>query len=168
MTIELAPAASAQLLSMGLARGKVIKTYVPHWEKEFIGRGRIYFTHYGMRKKPSFNGKHNEARVKTLLVLNSARGKSFTLSEIANLSGCSYDTLKRSLTKWCRWRFLTYKLNKYGIRQYRILIRGVKYLQDWQPLIPKQWYDQVAEAKSELVRRSDNGYYDKRTAKPST
>ena len=124
----------------------MVKPYVPHWKKEFIGRGRIYFTHYGMRKKPSFNGKHNEARVKTLILLDSARGKCFPLSEITLLTGLNYYTLKRSLTKWCRWHFLTYKLNKYGIREYRILIRGVNYLKDWAQFIPQSWYYEVAEA----------------------
>jgi len=116
-----------------------------HYKKQFVGK-RTYLTHYGVRKTPSFNGKHNATRVKTLILLSSSPSTHYTLAEIYQLTGCNYDTLKRSLTKWCRWHYLTYKLNKYGIREYRILARGVKYLKAWQALIPQRWYYDVAEA----------------------
>ena len=118
--------------------------YKLHGKKTFPGTTKVYFTHFGMRKTPSFNGTHNAVRMKVLMVLadhyKRHRYKGVTLQEIAHLTGCNYFTLKRHLIKWCRWHFMNYRLSKGGrdrlYRHYYILARGRDYLETWDDIIP--------------------------------
>lgn len=59
----------------------------------------------------TFNGKHNSAKARTLIVLYHLKHKlsdtrGLTLKQLAITSGVSYSTLKSSLGDWCMWKYV--------------------------------------------------------------
>jgi hypothetical protein len=106
-----------------------------------------------MRGHPNFEGRHNAVRMKTLIILNRDYAKNkyrgLTLREITDLTGENYGTLKCSLGKWARWRFIGFR-ETYGesSRRYYILQRGRRYLNRWRSIMPMYRYNaELAKAK---------------------
>lgn len=110
-----------------------------------------------MRGHPNFDGRHNAVRMKTLLVLNRDYAKNtyrgLTLREIADKTGESYLTLKCSLGKWAKWRFIGFR-ETYGEgpRLYYILQRGRRYLNKWHSIIPVFRYNLEMKAAREKLK----------------
>ncbi len=90
----------------------------------------------------TFNGLHDSAKVKVLLVLYHRRFKlgnpsGLGVAELHRLSGCNYDTLRAKLFKWKNWKYVTRRLglNRQGRPAFTYIIadRGVRFIEERVP-----------------------------------
>ena len=97
--------------------------------------------------RPTFKGRHNSVKAKSLLVLYEAKmghQPGLTAKELAAKAGVNYYSLLTLLPRWLRWEYVLCE----GIyrAQWRIARRGQRWLNKWQHVMPFARYVSEIEA----------------------
>ena len=91
---------------------------------------------------PTFRGSHNQNKGKVFFFLSQERdsGRWFTARELNLILGVPLHSLLTSLKHWTDWRRLT-RRQRYGIEyEYRILQKGLDWVERWQFIMPMGRY----------------------------
>lgn len=105
-----------------------------------------------------FGGNNNSIKSKTLLLLHHYKNQlnnntGLTLMELHKLTGCNYESLKASMSKWVRWHYIL----RHNGQPYRYIIaaRGIRFVEQRIPLDIFNRY--VSEINNHLSNIKNDG-----------
>ena len=107
----------------------------------------------------TFRGRHNRTKSKTLITLYHRRYKlgnrtGLGLSELAQLSGCGYNSLRAKLGRWTAWGYIerNYSTGYQGrpIFVYKLADRGKRFIEERLP--PEKLAEYVIEIKQSRAK----------------
>lgn len=109
---------------------------------------------------PTFVGKHNSIKAKCWLLLYDrclGNQRGLKLAELAEMTGCSYKSLSVLLSRWIKWKYIGYCERKGG-REYRLLRRGIAWIDRWHDTMPLADYiRELEDVQSRGNKRSRRG-----------
>jgi len=95
---------------------------------------------------PTFNGRHNALKCKVFYVLyelyraKQGEDRYLTAQQLADATGCNYQSLLTRLPLFCRWKYLHSPPHRWGFNRYCITVTGRKYFDKYRGIMPLARY----------------------------
>lgn len=92
---------------------------------------------------PTFEGVHNRRKVLAWHALYIYR--ALTLRQLTKITGINYHSIAVLLGRWQKWKYVKARGNR--PRQYRLAVRGIKWLKRWYQLFPSELKQQLVNTE---------------------